>query len=90
MIWYAVAGAVVLAAAALLIWIWLEARGIRGQALRALAAAEQVRENTRPLWALPDVSFLLQETLGTVGSIAARAETIADVVAPREPGEVRE
>ena len=82
MIWFGVAGVVVLAAAALLIWILLEARGIRRQALRVLAAAENVRQNSKSLWALPDVSHMLQQTLGSVASIAGRAETIADALAP--------
>ena len=86
MIWFGVAGVVVLAAAALLIWILLEARGIRRQALRTLAAAEKVRENSKSLWALPDVSYMLQETLGSVASIAGRADTIADALAPRKEG----
>lgn len=84
MIWYLVATVIVLAAAALLIWILLEARGIKKQVVRALAAAEQARENTRSLWALPDVSYALKQTLDTVLSVAGRAEQIADAVAPRE------
>lgn len=86
MIWFGVAGVLVAVAAALLIWVLLEARGIRREALRTLAAAEKVRDNTKALWALPDVSYLLQQTLGTVASLAGRAETIADALAPRKEG----
>lgn len=82
MIWFAVAGVIVAVAAGLLIWVLLEARGIRREALRTLAAAEGVRDNTKALWALPDVSYLLKQTLDTVVSLAGRAETIADAMSP--------
>lgn len=72
-LWWAIGGGVVLIAAILLIWILLAARGIEGQARRALAAARQVEANTRPVWRLQNAREQLEATRDHVE--AAEAET---------------
>ena len=51
-LWMGLAVVIILVAAVLLIMIWRTARGIHAEALRALRAAEQIRESTNPIWAL--------------------------------------
>jgi hypothetical protein len=51
-LWWALGGAAVLLAAALLGWILVAARGIEREARRALAAARSVKERTGPFWSL--------------------------------------
>lgn len=75
--------AVVAAAAALLIWILLEAKGIATEAKRALAAAAVVEKNTAALWAIPQVNQLLKEGDTTMKAIVNKAGTVAEAVDPR-------
>src|SRR5262249_2851786 len=49
-LWLAIGGAIVVVAAALLVTIWLTARGIESQARRALVAVERIRTSTQPIW----------------------------------------
>ena len=56
MIWIEVALVIVAVAAALLMWIYLEANGILKHAVRALSAGKTVEVNTRILRAIPDVN----------------------------------
>ena len=51
-LWMALATVIILVAATLLIVIWRTARGIHTEAVRALHAAERIRESTMPIWAL--------------------------------------
>ena len=68
-LWMGVAAAIVVVAASLLVTIWLSARGILNEALRALAAAETIRKNTQCVWALQ-----------TTNEVAERiAETVEDI-----------
>lgn len=83
MIWISLALTVVAAAAALLIWILLEARGIAREAKRALAAAAVVEKNTAALWAIPQVNQLLQEGDISFKAIVAKAGAVAEAVAPK-------
>ncbi len=85
-IWMGVAAVVVLIAATLLIVIWRTARGIYAEAVRALAAAERIREYTMPIWALETTNDVAGELLATVqqieqtgGSLAAALESHAGV-----------
>ncbi len=78
--WMVVAGAVVLIAAALLITIWLTARGILSHALRALHAAEKVRQNTLPIWELQTTNEVATELLATVESIEAKGGKLAEAL----------
>ncbi len=86
MIWLALALVIVAAAAALLIWIVLEARGILGHAVRALQAGEKIETSTRILRAIPDVNTMLDQTNNSVAAIAASAGALASALAgPPQP-----
>lgn len=78
--WMLVAGAVVLIAAALLITIWLTARGILSHAVRALHAAEKIRQNTLPIWELQTTNEVATELLATVESIEAKGGKLAEAL----------
>lgn len=71
-LWMALAVVVILIAAALLITIWLTARSILAHAVRALAAAEKIRESTMPIWALETTNEVAGGLLETVQSIEAK------------------
>lgn len=83
-LWMLVAGAVIAIASGLLITIWLTALSIRRHALRALAAAERIRQNTLPIWELQtsnEVGAQLLETVQRIetlgGALAAALESHA-------------
>ena len=83
-LWMGVAAAIIVVAAVLLVVIWRTARGIYAEALRALAAAERIRENTGPIWALETTNEVAGEMLETVqhiekngGALAAALESHA-------------
>lgn len=83
-LWMSVAVVIILVAAALLIVIWRTARGIHTEAVRALAAAQRIRENTMPIWALETTNEVATEMLKTVqhieqtgGALAAALESHA-------------
>lgn len=84
MVWLVLALVIVLVVAALLIWVLLEARGIRTEAVRALMAAGQVEERTVALWKIPELNQLLATGVGILKSIAQKAKTAADTVAPEK------
>ena len=82
--WMALAAAIIVVAAVLLIMIWRTARGIHTEALRALAAAEKIRESTNPIWALKTTNEVAGSMLATVqhiekngGALAAALESHA-------------
>ena len=83
-LWMGVAALVIVIAAVLLIVIWRTARGIHVEAVRALAAAERIRESTMPIWALETTNDVAGEMLATVqhieqtgGALAAALESHA-------------
>lgn len=83
-LWMSVAVVIILIAAALLIVIWRTARGIHTEAVRALAAAQRIRENTMPIWALETTNEVATGMLKTVqhieqtgGALAAALESHA-------------
>ncbi len=85
-IWYwslAVAGAVVLLAAALLIAILLVARRILGNARKALEAAETIAEDTQVIWELDETNRTAEEILATAKSIEERGGLIAGTLPER-------
>ncbi len=84
MIWIGVALVIVAVAAALLIWIYLEANGILKHAVRALSAGKNVEVNTRILRAIPDVNSLLNETDDAVGTIGGQAAALANALTPHD------
>ena len=82
--WMALAAAIIVVAAVLLVMIWRTARGIHTEALRALAAAEKIRESTNPIWALKTTNEVAGTMLATVqhiekngGALAAALESHA-------------
>lgn len=75
--WMLVAVVIILVAATLLIMIWRTARGIYSEALRALAAAEKIRENTNPIWALKTTNEVAGTMLATVQHIEANGGALA-------------
>jgi hypothetical protein len=89
-LWMTVAAVVILIAAGLLITIWLTARSIHAHALRALKAAERVRQNTLPIWQLQTTNEVAGRMLETVQAIEAKggalAQAVSGVVAP-DPSE---
>lgn len=76
-LWMLVAGLVVVIAAGLLVTIWLTARSILAHAHRALRAAEAIRQNTAPIWALQTSNEVAGELLTTVQSIEAKGGALA-------------
>ena len=74
-LWMGVATVVILIAATLLIIIWRTARGIHTEALRALRAAERIRESTMPIWpSTPRIKWqaTFSRRCGTSNQTAAR------------------
>ena len=84
-LWMAVAGVVVLIAAALLITIWLTARAIYAHALRALTAAEAIRVNTLPIWELQSTNEVAVQLLITVQAIEAKGGALAKALQKHQP-----
>ena len=76
-LWMGVATVVILIAATLLIIIWRTARGIHTEALRALRAAERIRESTMPIWALDTTNEVAGEILATVQHIESNGGALA-------------
>lgn len=76
-LWMALAVVIILVAAVLLIMIWRTARGILAEALRALKAAERIREQTQPIWALETTNEVGGELLETVQRIEQKGGALA-------------
>jgi len=89
-IWYwslAVAGVVVLLAAALLIAILLVARRILGHARQALEAAEAIAEDTKVIWELDETNRTAEEILMAAESIEERGgRIVGNLHGERAPG----
>jgi hypothetical protein len=79
-LWIGVATAIILIAAALLVTIWLTARSILAHATRALRAAEAIRANTQPIWALQTSSEMAEALRGTVCDIEAKGARLAEAL----------
>ncbi len=76
-LWMAVATLVIVIAATLLIVVWRTARGIHAEAVRALEAAERIRERTMPIWALDSTNDVAGELLATVQQIEQTGGALA-------------
>ena len=76
-LWMVLAVVIILVAAVLLIMIWRTARGIHAEAVRALTAAERVRVNTMPIWALKTTNEVAGQMLATVQSIEKNGGALA-------------
>ena len=83
-LWMGVAAVVVLLAASLLITIWLTARRILANAVRARDAAEGIRVNTQPIWGLEETNAVAEEILETVQAIEKKGGALAGALAGRE------
>lgn len=83
-LWTAVAALVVVIAAGLLITIWLTARKILADAVRALNAVEAIRANTQPIWGLKDTNTVAHDILDTVQAIETKAGALAGALTAQE------
>ena len=77
-LWMIVATVIIVVAAALLITIWLTARSILAHAVRALNAAEKIRQQTLPIWELQTSNDVAEELLATVRSIEAKGGKLVE------------
>lgn len=82
--WMGVATLVILIAAGLLITIWLTARTILKDAVRALNAVDAIRAQTQPLWALEDTNLVAEDILKTVQAIEKKGGLLAGALQGRE------
>ena len=83
-LWMGVASVVVLIAAGLLITIWLTARQILADAVRALNAVEKIRAHTQPIWGLQDTNVVAEDILQTVQAIEDKASRLAGALTAHE------
>lgn len=83
-LWVAVAAVVILVAAGLLITIWLTARKIFADAVRALNAAQAIRTQTQPIWGLKDTNTAAEDILDTVRAIEGKAKRLAGALTETE------
>jgi hypothetical protein len=79
-LWMVVSGAVVVVAAALLVTIWLTARSIAVQGMRALRAAEAIRDQTRAIRELQTTNEVAQDIRDTVRDIEAKATRLVEAL----------
>jgi len=83
-IWLGVATLVVVIAASLLIIIWLTARKILVDAVRALNAVEAIRAQTLPIWGLQSTNEVADDILDTVQAIEATGGALAGALQQHE------
>ncbi len=83
-LWMGVAAVVVLLAAALLIIIWVMARRILADAVRALNAATAVREQTQAIWGLETTNTVAEDILANVQRIEHGATTLSEALGHKE------
>lgn len=76
-LWMAVATVIILIAASLLIIIWLTARTILRDAVRALHAVEAIRAQTQPIWGLEDTNYVAEDILAAVQGIETKSTQLA-------------
>ena len=76
-VWLAVAGVIVVAAAALLIAFIVLARQIGALAATALEVVGQIEQNTKPIWQLNATHHGAKELLGGAQAIEANAGAVA-------------
>lgn len=82
--WMIVAAAVILIAAALLITIWIVARRILADAVRALNAVNVIRAQTQPIWGLETTNLVAEDILKTVQAIEAKGGALAGALGKKE------
>ena len=84
LLWMGVATVVILIAAGLLITIWLTARTIFADAVRALNAVEAIRAQTQPIWGLQDTNTVAEDILATVKAIEDKGGRLAGALTAHE------
>ena len=82
-LWMGVATLVILIAATLLIVIWLTARKILADAVRALNAAQAIRAQTQAIWGLKDTNEVAEDILKTVQGIAGKGALLSGALAEK-------
>jgi negative regulator of sigma E activity len=82
-LWMAVATVVVVIAASLLIVIWLTARRIYQDAVRALNAAQAIRAQTQPIWGLQQTNEVAEDILQAVQAIEQKSTLLAEALAAK-------
>lgn len=75
-----ISAVIVLVVALLLILIWLATRSIERHALRSLQAAQQIVENTKPIWNLQETNRVAGLLLQTAQSIARVGTALANAI----------
>jgi hypothetical protein len=88
--WYrgiAIAVGVVVAVAALLLAIIATARNILNNAKRAIAVANDIVANTRPIWELEQTNAVATQLLDGVEAIEHHATEIADALETPQPAD---
>ena len=83
-LWMGVATVVIVIAASLLIIIWLTARRILADAVRALNAVEAIRAQTQPIWGLEETNHIAEDILATVQAIEAKGGALAGALQKKE------
>ena len=78
-----ISAVVILLVAALLVMIWIATRSIERYALRSLQAAQQIAENTTPIWDLQETNRVAGLLLQEAQSIAQVGTALADAVEHR-------
>ncbi len=79
-----VACVLVVAAAALLIGIWLAARRILRTAVRTLGVVEKIKANTQSIWALEQTGDTARDLAEAAEAIRGHGATIAKVLTEAE------
>jgi hypothetical protein len=75
-----IAGVIIVAAAALLITVWLAARRILKLAKEALDLVVEIKENTRSVWKLRQTNSVASDILGTAENIEQKAVKVAQAL----------
>lgn len=79
-IWLAIAGTLVVAAAALLVTIIVLARRIATLATTALGVVEQIEQHTKPIWQLNATNKVAKDLLAGARAIEGNTGAIADAL----------
>lgn len=82
-LWMGVAALIVLVAATLLVVVWMTARTIRQEAIRALAAVDAIQKNTQSIWALQTTNEVAVHMAETVEAVQHKVVALVDTVAGR-------
>lgn len=75
-----IAAVLIVAAAGLLVAVWLVARAILGHAAEALEAAEQIAADTQVIWQLAETNRIAGEILMGAESIESHGAQIVEAV----------